>query len=204
MLHQADRIRLPESKETLYTNSVDFLYEIPLAAQNFVIESNGANFPEIWIKVVSTYPMEYLTHRAKAMAELLNTGNIYACLPIHVGIDGNKDYLEAAGIARGTSYRAALIYDAAKSLFNTPIWRNWFYLLIASATVAWVIFKRTIQNRSTVLVYLAALLLFIGAFIPTSIACDFRYLYPVIPTLTGILLFLISSSGSIEENQEPT
>jgi hypothetical protein len=62
---------------------------------------------------------------------------------------------------------------------------------LAVCSVAALGFK-AVRGRSTLLVFAFTLWVFIAGFIPTAIACDFRYLYPIIPPVLGMAIVLLT------------
>ncbi|USU17007.1 hypothetical protein [Paraburkholderia fungorum] len=178
----------------------DFLNSIPELPIHLNNSANGASMLTIWRHVVLAHPGEYLRHRIRVMLALLDIGDLQLCVPTHVGIDGQHEYLSAAGLVPSTSKRAQALYKLANSFFGTPVWRNWFYAVIALCVGAFALLKKSAPNRPIVLIYVSALLVFIVAFGPTAIACDFRYLYPIIPALSVLLLFLLNAMPALDDS----
>ncbi|MFL9928029.1 hypothetical protein P0D88_01875 [Paraburkholderia sp. RL18-103-BIB-C] len=164
--------------------------------QHLMNGGGGASLTSIWFKGVKTHPMAYVQHRISSFASLLDLHDINRCLPIHVGVAGPEEYLRTLNMRQEVSERASFLYAKAKPIFAYPIWQNWFYVLMTLViTVVALVNKRVIvPNRYVIGVYLAGMWVFIFSFVPTGIACDFRYLYPIIPPLTAIGLLLIVRS----------
>jgi hypothetical protein len=179
---------------SLYTpGNPDFLNDIPSFPADVMVGANGASMTGVWLNLIPRHPVLYAKHRARLMLALLDIGSLRRCLPTQVGIGGRKDYLVAAGVTPGTNARAKALSQLAALFFDTPVWRNWFYALVLCAAFGFALLKKRSPNRTIVLIFLGALLVFVAGFIPTAVACDFRYLYPVVPTLSGALIVLTGS-----------
>lgn len=153
---------------------------------------------DIWLTAVKRHPVDYARHRVRLFMRLSGAGNIYECLPTYVGVAGVEPFLSGVHLKAEVSERAQMLFDLQAKFFSMPIWKNWFYIAgLVVLTVAAIAIKRA-RHRTSVLVYLGTLIVFVGGFLPTAIACDFRYLYPIIPPLTAIALLMLSESAALE------
>lgn len=151
---------------------------------------DGARIEAMWWDAVRAHPVAYARHRLSAFAWLLGLRDPRRCLPVLVGVDGIPEFLAESRLRAENEPRDDWLYDKYKRLFDTPLWQHWSYVLLLglAAVAAW---RRGPQTRRLLLPWVAGLGLFVAAFLPTSIACDFRYLYLVPPTLTALLLALL-------------
>jgi len=146
------------------------------------LSSLGENRYPHWLAMVRQNPLAYARHRLEAFGHLLGFQGIAGCLPLCSGSEGNTEYLERSGIPAGRDARDLLLYRIAAACFDWPIYRHWFWLLLSAA--AGIVLWRTRATFTgfavTWPVVVACLLLFLS-YLPTAIACDFRYLFPAIP-----------------------
>ena len=125
---------------------------------------------------------------------------IEKCLPVHIGVDGNNEYLKAVGITPTRDSRDMLVYTLASKFFQWPVYRHWFYalgLLAAVAVLALVTLPPRFKAMAWVLA--AASGLFYLSYLPTAISCDFRYLYSGVCLVT--LLWLVVIAGAVRRRQ---
>lgn len=182
-----------EQLKTHYTAArVDFLGSLPFL-QHITRGGGERTLISVWLKLIMDHPLAYLKHRMRVMQDLLSFHDFKGCLPTWVGIDGNAEYLSAVGMQNGVNARAAALGRYARLFFGTPIWRNWFYVLTLTCVLIYTLLRRSVPHRSIILIFTAAMMIFVLSFIPTAIACDFRYLYPIIPAVSAILLVLLSA-----------
>jgi len=65
-----------------------------------------------------------------------------------------------------------------------------------------VALRRRGRSRAALLVVGASVMLFYASFVPTAIACDFRYLFPAIPLLTLLATALLLGWSEATESSE--
>jgi hypothetical protein len=134
-----------------------------------------------WWTLVRAEPRAYLQHRWEVFRAILNADGVKACLPIHVGIDGDHRYLREIGFQPGLDRYDQDIYHFSQKIIRWPIYRHWVYLA-AFAVVSGLILASAMRPRvkwASMAIALATLLLY-ASYLPTSIACDFRYLFPAV------------------------
>ena len=152
---------------------------------------------QAWLAMLRAEPGAYVAHRVAVFRALAGVGVTDHCLPVHVGIDGNSEYLRAAGVRAGVEPRDQRIYDFAQKVRGWPLYHHWFYLLALAVLVAASLrASLPARFRGMLLVVGAAVGLFYLSFLPTSISCDFRYLYGAIPLLSTMCLLLLTASGA--------
>lgn len=176
-------------QETYSGDRVDRLNAHPSVSRYFGSLDEEA-LKALWWDSIKRHPIAYARHRLSAFVWLLGLRDPGKCLPVLVGVDGVPDFLSESRLRAENEPRDDWLYEKYKGLFHTPLWQHWFYvlLLLAAAIGAW---RRGTRARRILLPWVAGLTLFVGAFLPTSIACDFRYLFLLIPCVTAILLALV-------------
>ncbi|MFV3406714.1 hypothetical protein ACNFIC_22595 [Pseudomonas sp. NY15463] len=147
---------------------------------------------QAWWAMLKQNPSAYLKHRLAAYSKLMGLDGIEGTLPIHIGVEGNADYLAQVGMEQGRNQRTQLIYDIARGFFATVLYRHvfWFSLLAVVVVVGAV---ACLQRRLLViggLIALAASLLY-ASYLPTAIAADFRYLFGGIPLVMLLALVVL-------------
>ncbi|WP_250518281.1 MULTISPECIES: hypothetical protein [unclassified Caballeronia] len=183
----------------------DFLY-IPTLKSDLLHAAGSDSLTSVWLNGIKAHPMAYVRHRVSSFMSLLDMHDINKCLPIHVGVEGEAEYVKQLNLRTGTSARAQLLYSKLQKVFAFPVWRNWFYVAIMAIITVILLFRRNwvaSPSRLVISVYLAAMWVFLASFLPTGIACDFRYLYPIIPPVMAILLTLSSCSGDRDDSTSP-
>lgn len=179
---------LDEVRTNYTPERIDFLGRSPQLAA--FLASRDESLASDWRQAIIQHPHAYLTHRANAIAALLGVHRPGACLPVHLGHDGFDHQLNSLGLVRQADVIDRALYQAALPLFGTPIFKHWFYVGIGLFLLAVVIVRRRGRSRIVFLIAGSAIGLFYASFIPTAIACDFRYLFPAIPFLTIVAVAL--------------
>jgi hypothetical protein len=146
---------------------------------------------QLWRTLIVEHPLLYLRHRAAVFYWLAGMGGIWQCVPMAVGVDGSPEFLAAAGMTPGVSAHARALSEIERPIVTTPVFRGWLYIALLVIASAVTLVRRKGQVRVVLAIELIALWAFVGGFLPTAIACDVRYLYPLVPAVTMILLFLI-------------
>lgn len=152
---------------------------------------------EVWLSLIRHEPAAFLGHKWEAFRNVLDLNGLQGCLPLHIGVDGNSDYLRAVGITEGRDARDLVVYAIASAFFDWPLYRHWFYalaLLLAAAAMALVTLPPRLKPMCAVMALAAAL--FYLSFLPTAIACDFRYLYGGIPLITMLWTVLLAGGSA--------
>lgn len=156
----------------------DFLWYSPTVTQ-WLSLSGYEGIRDQWWTLVRAEPGAYLSHRWGVFLSILNVDGVKACLPVHVGIDGNHGYLKEIGFSPGLDRFDQQIYYFSQKIIRWPIYRHWVYLaalVIVSVLIALSPMERRI--RWAALTASVATALLYASYLPTSIACDFRYLFP--------------------------
>jgi hypothetical protein len=148
-----------------------------------------------WWRMVRTDPAGYLAVKADQYAWLLGLHRLDRCLPVHVGIEGQQEYLAAAGFATRRDGRDNALLSLSMASRHLALYRHWFYVVLFTACVvaAWRLRRRFDRDEAgAVLASIAAIAVLYASFGPTVLACDFRYLYPGIVMVSVLALFLLS------------
>ena len=175
--------------------AIDYLERNPVAINWIGALSNRSLF-DAWRLMVIQNPSAYLSHRIAVYGTLLGLPGKNLTAPLHIGVDGNAEYLAAVGVPVGRDARDQLVYQIASSFFKWPIYRHAFWLcFLVAATV--IVAKAHLPGhlRMVCAVIISATFLLYFSFIPTAIACDFRYLFAAIPLITIVALILLLGSG---------
>lgn len=169
---------------------IDYITRDPVA-ESWVAALPPETLRKAWWALVKQDPGAYLAHRFAAYSTLLGLRGIAETLPVHVGVDGNKDYLRAVGMAERHDAKDQFVYRFASSLFRWPMYRHAFWLGVAVLCAVLVARSRLVAPmRRTAWCLVAATGLLFASYGPTMISSDFRYLFGAIP-LIGILALVL-------------
>lgn len=176
-----------ESIQNAYTGErIDILNLDPKVLDYF--ERNSPSSKD-WLNAVIQQPFAYIKHRANVMIWLLGGHGISNCLPMISGVDLPSWLGDEIGIPNRFDRRNQAVLALSKTLEPLPIFRHWLYLAnLVLCSIAVFFLKRA---RLTVGMAITVCWLYFLSFIPMGIACDFRYLYPLIPLLTLIDIVIL-------------
>lgn len=197
----APREALAELAERYSAERIDFMNRAP-ALSAFLRGFSDGDLRQLWLDGVLQHPNAYLTHRRVVFERLLGIGGVMGCLPVHLGVSGLPDTLAALDLKEEIDARDRELYAALKPLFGTPLFGHWFYLSAMFAMALFIGFRRTGRTRLALAVIVFGTIMFYGSFIPTGIACDFRYLFPAIPIVTLLALLLLLGWREASEQDE--
>jgi hypothetical protein len=182
-------------RETYSSTRVDYLSGNSIVS-GWLDSFTDAERKTAWLAAIEHEPSAFLHHKLAAFSMILDLGGIERCLPIHIGVDGNEDYLRATGLTAGRHARDLLDYSLASKFFGWPIYHHWFYLLaLVGALITLAVVRLPGRFKAMGLITAAAAGLFYLSFFPTAISCDFRYLYSDVVLVT--MLWMILLAGSI-------
>lgn len=145
----------------------------------------------LWLTAIREHPLAYGRHRLSAFSWLAGLHAERTCLPFQVGVEGIDAFLAESGMRQERELRDLRLYDFYLHFVHTPLWKHWLYI-IAVCVALLLAARRGGMARTTLLPWGIGLGLFAGSFLPTSIACDFRYLYLLVPGIAGVLLALLT------------
>lgn len=152
---------------------------------------SAERYMSVWLRGIEHDPWAYLKSRAKAFAALLGLGDITGCVPAYWGVYGLPTQVSTLGLRNEMDPRARVIGHVAQDLYRTPVFRNWFYALLLLATTVSAVYRIRGEERIAAGGVAVAAWLYWLSFLPTTIACDFRYLYPVATLTTVLCVFLL-------------
>lgn len=191
-------VRLGASPEALaelqmhYTpERIDFINRCPELSR--FLDARGDAIPMDWFAAVREHPAAYLTHRVQVVAALFGFHRLGACLPLHLGVDGIERQILALGLERGADVIDRHLFQIALPLSESAFFKHATYLFLLLVLTGIVFFRRAGITKYALLVPLLAVFIFYASFLPTAIACDFRYLFSAIPMLNVIAVALAFS-----------
>jgi len=152
-----------------------------------------------WLIAVIQNPFAYLKHRSNVMSWLLGGHGITNCLPLVSGVNLPPGLSEGIDIPNRLDQRNQMVLKVSKILEPLPIFRHWLYLANLILCSIAVFFLR--RERLTVGIAVVVCWLYFLSFIPMGIACDFRYLYPLIPLLTLIDIVMLGIGVNLKKQQ---
>jgi hypothetical protein len=129
-----------------------------------------------WSGFVLHHPLSYLRDRAAVFRWVFLTPDLRFCLPYAVGLRGPPRAMQALGLKPRVSARDKLVDGYGKALLGTPLFSHLTFLLLATAELGVLLFRRRTADM-VVIAMLAAAIAFAASFFFLSIACDYRYLY---------------------------
>lgn len=173
----------PERIDTLWRDAAVRGYSDKLA---------DGRLQAIWLAGIKHDPVAYLTHRVQAFAALMGISGVIGCVPAYWGVAGDSRQLAAVGLTEEMDPRDRMLGRLAGWLAPSPVFRHWWYaglLLIVG-----VVLLRKHEGAGVFAARASAVGAgaYLFSFLPTTIACDVRYLYPValIATLLCVHLLL--------------
>ena len=139
--------------------------------------AKGAVMAE-WRALLMTHPDLYLKERLPLFWQVLATPDIALCHPAYAGIDGDPDQLKALGLSARIRPRDVRLASYARSFMGTPVLSH---LAFAALAVTLLVFylKRRQPADIAMAGMLAGALIFTASFFFVSVACDYRYLFPL-------------------------
>lgn len=176
---------------------VDTLSHTPFI-QTWTGQLSTPQLQSAWWAMLKQDPQAYLAHRFASFAKLMGLAGIDGTLPIHIGVEGNTAYLEQVGMQPGRTQRTQLIYDLARSFFDTPLYRHTFWLAMLGVVVVGGAFAGLPRRLALVAALIAtATLMMYASYLPTAIAADFRYLFAAIPLVMLLALLLLFGANRL-------
>lgn len=187
---RADQVAVRHMQVGYSPERIDTLWRDP-AVRGYIDSMTPGQLQKIWMAGIQHDPVAYLTHRTQAFAALLGIRGVAGCVPAYWGVAGDPSQLSALGLREEMDGRDRLVGALAKALASSPVFRHWWYAaMLLLATIALL----RMPGRADAALWAAAIgaWAYLLSFVPTSIACDVRYLYPValIATLLCIRLLL--------------
>lgn len=175
---------------------VDMMMADPVVSQ-YLNTVTAKDLREVWIRALKSHPGAYLRHKADAFSWLLGIHDVELCVPIYVGKYTLPDDAAASGGQESYDDRARLLKHGERILRDTTVFRNWFYVLLLVISSVVVIFRAQGVGKLVGLGISCSAWIYLLTFVPTSIACDVRYLYPVVVLSTIGFVVVILNYGLI-------
>ena len=165
------------------------------AAGNWFGSLSPMEMRTAWWALLKQNPGAYMHHRVEAYAKLIGLRGMDDTLPVHIGVEGNPEMLNAMGISERRDSRDRFVYSIAVRFFDWPIYRHvfWMGMVVVCGAVLGATKLPRQQRSATALVLLSAGLLYL-AYVPTMIAADFRYLFGAMPLVCMALISLLLGS----------
>lgn len=160
--------------------------------RNYFNALSGDQYMSVWLHGIEHDPKAYLKSRFAAFASLLGLRDIKGCVPAFAGIGALPDQVAQLGLENGMNARARVIDRVMVALFPTPVFRNWFYSLLLVLATGLLLITLRGEARVAAAGVAGAAWLYLLSFLPTTIACDVRYLYPVAGLSTILCVFLLT------------
>lgn len=144
-----------------------------------------------WREVVLHRPSAYLKHRADVFWWTLATPQLDQCLPVAVGVTGPPDLMDGLGMVVGVERQDRAAQGWAAHFYGTPAYSHLAYAGLALAVLV-LLLRRRDPADMVIAALMAAALGFAASFFVISVACDYRYLYPLdLAALTGLLYLVL-------------
>jgi len=160
--------------------------------RNYINSLHGDTLATVWKQGIEHDPAAYATHRLRALSALLGFGPMHGCVPAYWGVAGLPEHLARVNLSEEMDGRDRFIGRMVATLEPSMVFRHWWYaglLLVASV----FLLRKSAGDTTLVLRATAvAAWLYLGSFVPTTIACDFRYLYPVTCLASALAIYLLS------------
>jgi hypothetical protein len=164
---------------------IDYMGKDPEALHWFGTKTTNQLFL-IWSELIINNPSAYYKHRLNAVSTLYGFNSVELTTPLHIGIDGNENYLKAVNIQMGRDERDLLVYKIGSVFTNTIIFKHFFWAGIA--IVLLIVSIKNYKNNIPDIIVIVTCTAYYLAYMPTMISSDFRYLYPAIPLISIILI----------------
>lgn len=186
-------------REEYSPERIDTIWHVP-AVRSYFNGLSAEQYSSIWRSGIRHDPWAYLQHRVQAFSYLLGLRDINGCVPAYWGVAGVSEQMQALGLQEQMDARARVIGRTAQRLYETPIFRNWFYVALLLLATGAALFRTRGECRWACGVIALGAWLYLGSFVPTTIACDVRYLYPVATLATLLAIFLLTQDAIVGES----
>jgi hypothetical protein len=131
-----------------------------------------------WQALLLRRPDLYLRERADLFWQVLATPDIGLCHPAYAGIDGDPAALKALGLPARIRPRDARLAAYTRGFMGTPILSHLAFGALAVGLL--ILYVRRRRRADLAMAgMLAGALVFAASFFFVSVACDYRYLYPL-------------------------
>jgi hypothetical protein len=131
-----------------------------------------------WRALLLTRPDLYLRERLPVFWQVAATPEIGLCHPAYAGIDGDPAQLKALGLTARTRPRDLRLAAYARGFMGTPLLSHLAFAALAGGLLILYIRRRRGADLAMAGL-LAGALTFAASFFFVSVACDYRYLFPL-------------------------
>jgi hypothetical protein len=131
-----------------------------------------------WRALLLTRPDLYLRERLPVFWQVLATPQIALCHPAYAGIDGDPAQLKALGLTARMRLRDLRLAAYARGFMGTPLLSHLSFGALALGLLILYIRRRR-GGDLAMAGLLAGALAFAASFFFVSVACDYRYLFPL-------------------------
>jgi hypothetical protein len=140
-----------------------------------------------WRRLVVHYPAAYLLQRADVFRWTFLTPKLEMCLPVSVGVLGPDAMLKDLDVQGGVDPQDLGLAEYAKRFYGTPVFSHLTWTLVAAGVIV-LLLRRREPADWVVIGLLGGTLAFAASFAVISVACDYRYLYPLdLAAMAGLL-----------------
>jgi hypothetical protein len=144
-----------------------------------------------WRRIILHYPAAYLLQRADVFRWTFLTPDLPQCLPVTVGVLGDPDVLPDLEMQTGVDPQDQGLLNYAKHFYRTPVFSHLTWALAALAVIG-LLLRRRDPVDWVIVALLGAALAFAASFAVISVACDYRYLYPLdLAAMVGLLYWAL-------------
>ena len=173
----ADAATRQQIKYLYSPERIDTLWHDPLV-RAYVSGLGESPLRQAWWHGLRHDPIAYASHRVAALRALMGFGPVDGCVPAYWGVAIPPDYVEALGVREEMDPRDRFIGRTSIALYPSPVFRHWWYAgLLVLASIAAI--RRRAADALVLRVVAGIAWVYLASYAVTTIACDFRYLYPV-------------------------
>jgi hypothetical protein len=148
-----------------------------------------------WLDLITHHPGAYLAHRLDVFRWVLMTPDLGRCLPVQVGVTGPADLLDELEIEAAPLPKDAALRSYSAQFYGTPVYSHLAWGMVAAICAVLLLIRRQPADVALAALMLGALA-FAASFLAISVACDYRYLYPLdLAAMTGLLYLALDPSG---------
>ena len=131
-----------------------------------------------WRALLVTRPDLYVRERLPVFWEVVATPQIALCHPAYAGIDGDPVQLKALGLTRRSRPGDLRLAAYARGFMGTPLLSHLTFGALALGLLILYV-RRGRRGDIAMAGLLAGALAFSASFFFVSVACDYRYLFPL-------------------------
>jgi hypothetical protein len=140
-----------------------------------------------WRRLIVHFPAAYLVQRADVFRWTFLTPKLSMCLPVTVGVTGPEGQLKELNVQTGVDPQDQGLADYARRFYGTPVFSHLTWALGALAVIGLLLRRRDPADWAIIGLEAGALV-FTASFFLISVACDYRYLYPLdLAAMAGLL-----------------